>query len=112
MRRLLHVMAGLAVCGLLYAFATVATPTLPFGPFLAACLMVSAGIAAADWFAVEGSGAAQRRRRLRLCAHCGYNLHGNASGVCPECGSAAPAAPAAPAPSSCTPALPAPESAA
>jgi hypothetical protein len=30
------------------------------------------------------------RRRLRkgLCRRCGYDLRGNASGVCPECGSA------------------------
>ena len=111
MRRLLHVMAGLAGCGLVYAFAAVATPTLPFGPFLAACATVAAGVAAADWFAADGPDVPhRRRRRLRLCPHCGYSLHGNASGACPECGSAAPAAPAA-APS-CTPALPGPESAA
>ena len=27
------------------------------------------------------------RRRRALCVHCGYNLRGNVSGVCPECGS-------------------------
>jgi hypothetical protein len=26
------------------------------------------------------------RRRTGLCIRCGYNLHGNISGVCPECG--------------------------
>jgi hypothetical protein len=26
------------------------------------------------------------RRRMGLCIHCGYNLTGNVSGVCPECG--------------------------
>lgn len=26
------------------------------------------------------------RRLRRLCSACGYNLHGNTSGVCPECG--------------------------
>lgn len=30
----------------------------------------------------------RRRRRHGLCAHCGYNLEGNVSGVCPECGEA------------------------
>jgi hypothetical protein len=37
--------------------------------------------------------ALRRRRRLlayrqsrRMCLHCGYNLTGNTSGVCPECG--------------------------
>ena len=29
-----------------------------------------------------------RRRRRNLCLHCGYNLTGNVSGVCPECGRA------------------------
>jgi hypothetical protein len=28
----------------------------------------------------------QRRRRLGRCARCGYDLAGNVSGVCPECG--------------------------
>ncbi|UCC32456.1 MAG: hypothetical protein JSU86_09275 [Phycisphaerales bacterium] len=27
-----------------------------------------------------------RRRKLGLCVKCGYNLTGNLSGVCPECG--------------------------
>jgi hypothetical protein len=27
-----------------------------------------------------------RRRRRGLCRHCGYDLTGNVSGVCPECG--------------------------
>lgn len=30
-----------------------------------------------------------RRRRKGLCINCGYDLTGNVSGVCPECGSAA-----------------------
>ncbi len=36
----------------------------------------------------------KRRRRSRhgLCLHCGYNLTGNTSGRCPECGSPTPAA--------------------
>jgi hypothetical protein len=28
------------------------------------------------------------RARRGLCVHCGYNLTGNVSGVCPECGTA------------------------
>ena len=31
-----------------------------------------------------------RRRKLGLCLHCGYNLTGNVSGICPECGSEVP----------------------
>ena len=33
----------------------------------------------------------RRRRAPGLCAVCGYNLTGNVSGVCPECGSSLPA---------------------
>ena len=33
------------------------------------------------------------RRRAGLCTACSYNLTGNTSGVCPECGSPAPAMP-------------------
>ena len=29
-----------------------------------------------------------RRRKKGLCVACGYNLAGNESGVCPECGEA------------------------
>ncbi len=38
---------------------------------------------------IVGFGPARRWRRKRrgLCAPCGYNLAGNESGVCPECGS-------------------------
>jgi hypothetical protein len=32
---------------------------------------------------------ARRLRRPELCRACGYNLHGNISGVCPECGTSA-----------------------
>jgi hypothetical protein len=30
--------------------------------------------------------ARERARALHLCAHCGYSLLGNESGLCPECG--------------------------
>ena len=30
----------------------------------------------------------ERRARNNLCPRCGYNLTGNVSGVCPECGTA------------------------
>ena len=32
---------------------------------------------------------ADERRRQGLCARCGYDLTGNVSGVCPECGTRA-----------------------
>jgi hypothetical protein len=31
----------------------------------------------------------RRRQRKGLCVRCGYNLTGNVSGVCPECGTEA-----------------------
>lgn len=44
------------------------------------------------WLAARGRRAwgRRRRRRLGLCLACGYDLRGNPSGVCPECGAAAP----------------------
>ena len=33
------------------------------------------------------------RTRRGLCVHCGYDLRGNISGVCPECGKPAPQRP-------------------
>jgi hypothetical protein len=54
-------------------------------PALAAPLAVAPGLRAGRaWL---------RRRRLRRVGHCktcGYDLRGNASGVCPECGAVAP----------------------
>ena len=38
-----------------------------------------------------GSGRHARWRREGRCSECGYDLTGNISGVCPECGSNAPA---------------------
>ncbi len=43
----------------------------------------------APWPAIawlRGSHRRARRRALGLCERCGYNLTGNVSGVCPECG--------------------------
>ncbi len=33
---------------------------------------------------------ARRRARAGCCAKCGYDLTGNTTGICPECGAAAP----------------------
>ena len=41
------------------------------------------------WVVWRLAGGARRRaaaRRPELCPHCGYDLTGNVSGVCPECG--------------------------
>ncbi|MCC6908083.1 MAG: hypothetical protein IT430_09100 [Phycisphaerales bacterium] len=49
------------------------------------------------WFLLLATGLASgwlwhrdRRRALCLCIKCGYDLRGNASGVCPECGTPPP----------------------
>ena len=45
------------------------------------------------WLLGPGTRAAFERRLERgLCLRCGYNLAGNTSGVCPECGALIPAA--------------------
>jgi hypothetical protein len=43
------------------------------------------------WIVVAAAGAIFRHRvRLDHCPHCGYNLTGNISGTCPECGTSIP----------------------
>jgi len=39
-------------------------------------------------FRVLWRGPARRNSVFSTCEHCGYNLTGNVSGVCPECGTA------------------------
>src|SRR5206468_4099930 len=44
------------------------------------------------WLALRSRRACvMRRRRLGLCPRCGYDLRGNTSGKCSECGEAVPA---------------------
>jgi hypothetical protein len=38
------------------------------------------------WLWEQPAEVRQRRRRTGLCSRCGYDLTGNVSGVCPECG--------------------------
>jgi len=39
------------------------------------------------WFLIDRPNALRRQRLKRgLCGKCGYDLRGNVSGVCPECG--------------------------
>jgi hypothetical protein len=56
----------------------------------------SFGVLPATWAAVQWKRQRARHRTLggSLCSHCGYDLRGNVSGVCPECGTIARSAPA------------------
>ena len=49
--------------------------------------IASGGLAGGLWLTGRHSSAAMRIRTGH-CVHCGYNLTGNVSGVCPECGTA------------------------
>lgn len=52
-------------------------------PWWFACMIL---VSYPAWFLVRGSVRLRRRRRQGLCLACGYNLTGNTSGRCPECG--------------------------
>ena len=45
-------------------------------------------LAAAGWVQLHRRGVREDRRDTGKCVDCGYDLRGNASGVCPECGEA------------------------
>ena len=58
-----------------------------FTPFWQPVLLLLAyPVAAFAWRVFRG----RRRNRMGLCERCGYNLTGNISGVCPECGQKIP----------------------
>jgi len=85
-RILTFVSAGVLAPAGVYALDRLVQP-FPFAGFVAASGVVAGLVAAGDWVAFElPRGIQQRRRRLGLCGHCGYNLRGNVSRVCPECG--------------------------
>jgi len=56
--------------------------SVPIGSFLFALAlsMYAAGVT------LRHTDIKGRRSARGLCIHCGYNLTGNVSGVCPECG--------------------------
>lgn len=53
-------------------------------------VVAATAVATGLWLAARGRRAWARRRRTRfgLCVRCGYDLRGNESGRCPECGQA------------------------
>lgn len=60
------------------------TVKIHFSQFGFACPMLGAVIGSIIARRIEG---ARRRRECDpICPHCGYNLTGNTSGRCPECG--------------------------
>jgi uncharacterized paraquat-inducible protein A len=62
---------------------------LLMGALASAVALSLAAVAAAillDRFHPEFGSIAQGRRARGQCAECGYDLTGNTSGVCPECG--------------------------
>lgn len=66
-------------------FLLVTVTGFPFWP-VAVLAMLYPGIAF-----IRGPFRRYRRRKRNQCQSCGYNLTGNTSGVCPECGQPAPA---------------------
>ena len=60
-----------------YGFRRLALPL--WGPFIMFSIYPTVGF-------FRGPYRRWRRRRSGLCLKCGYNLTGNVSGVCPECG--------------------------
>lgn len=53
----------------------------------AVCAMLTAIFASVVWTGFQIP-LLQMHRCARICGRCGYNLTGNVSGVCPECGKA------------------------
>jgi hypothetical protein len=79
---------------LYYALAVLfAAPALRSGKTMleaSSCYMTAAGYVLGVWLFVMGTSPYKPPRAYMveppLCDNCGYNLTGNESGVCPECG--------------------------
>jgi hypothetical protein len=70
-----HVRHGIMIDGLVTGFAA----------------YIGASIGEKFWQRVARRFVQRQLTLMGRCAACGYNLTGNASGVCPECGTAVPA---------------------
>ena len=81
-----RVMIVLGLCVLCVAGMVVLPSVVPppVSVLLLAALVLAASYAA---YRVEHSPELEEQRRAKgLCTRCGYDLTGNLSGVCPECG--------------------------
>ena len=74
-----------ALKGSTYHEITSRWPTMPVWPGFALGALFYAGALAVPRWGLQRMRSGYRRRRNR-CAHCGYSLVGNTTGVCPECG--------------------------
>jgi cytochrome c553 len=66
----------------------VGRPTDPRRELIVPCWAVAAPLAALPLARGVRAWSRNRRKRAGLCRRCHYNLRGNVSGVCPECGTA------------------------
>ena len=88
-------LAAFGVAGVCLAHRMIDRLTLAFPASTAVpvLLAVSLGTIVTLRYAIERPRASMRRERQwrehGLCPACGYNLTGNTSGVCPECGAQA-----------------------
>jgi hypothetical protein len=64
--------------------------SMPWGfAIVLACGAVGGLVGSAAWWRWVRPDELRRHQRVfGICAHCGYSLRGNVSGMCPECGTA------------------------
>lgn len=76
------------LCGWVGTSLALLVYTQGFGPCVATMWMVCGGcVALGDAMANTLTGMQRTRANGRRCRECGYDLTGNVTGVCPECGS-------------------------
>jgi hypothetical protein len=78
------------VCGIVVAGVVTYGVARGYGALVAVLLfpiLVLAAVFVSGWWSIDRPHAVRRHRRSQgLCVQCGYDLTGNVSGVCPECG--------------------------